>query len=281
MLFNTLPSIVMLHYVSDDAKLDPLKPWVISQSSFLRLLNFLESEGYTTLTVEDLLSGTRPGRKSIIITFDDCPKHLFDFAIPELLKRNMKAVFYMPTAYLGGYNVWGVTGGMPRVDLMDEKDIKRLVDMGMEVGSHSHQHLMLSDVEEGQVIEELKKSKEILEKIIDKPVLSIAYPYGDVPAQYGSIVKSLNYKLAFSVYAIHDSKYAIRRWIYGDSDNIDSIKWKLSRFYNLNRFFSDKYNLISKRFAQRLYRYYASLRTKLTPCIGAMCIGIEDILPAL
>jgi len=281
MFFNILPSIVMLHYVSDDAKLDPLKPWVISHDSFLRLLNFLEAEGYTTLTVEDLLSDRRPKGKSIVITFDDCPKHLFDFAIPELLKRNMKAVFYMPTAYLGGYNVWGVTGGMPRVDLMDERDIKRLVDMGMEVGSHSHQHLMLSEVDEMQVAEELQKSKEILEKIIEKPVLSIAYPYGDVPASYRSIVKSLNYKLAFSVYTIYDSKYAIRRWVYDDSDNIDSIKWKLSRTYNLYRFFSDKYNLISKRFAQRLYRYYASLKTKLTPCIGAICIGIEDILPAL
>lgn len=51
------------------------------------------------------------GNKNIIITFDDCPGPCGDFTIPELQKRNMKAVFYIPTAHIGGYYKWNVIDG--------------------------------------------------------------------------------------------------------------------------------------------------------------------------
>lgn len=64
--------------------------------------------------------------KKLILSFDNCPKHLFDFAIPELVKRKMKAVFYMPTANTGGYNSWDEEKGTARMELMNEADLKEL-----------------------------------------------------------------------------------------------------------------------------------------------------------
>jgi peptidoglycan/xylan/chitin deacetylase (PgdA/CDA1 family) len=114
---------------------------------FLRLLNYLEQNGYQTLTFEDLHDSPRmKSGKRIILTFDDCPKHLFDFAIPELLSRKMKASFYMPTAYLGKYNAWDVEEGRAKVELMDENDLLELSRLGMEIGSHSHHHVKLKNV---------------------------------------------------------------------------------------------------------------------------------------
>ena len=52
---NDLPSITALHYVSDDKELDCLKPWNISRQSFIRLLDYLQDEGYETLVFDDII----------------------------------------------------------------------------------------------------------------------------------------------------------------------------------------------------------------------------------
>lgn len=281
MLLNTPPSIIALHYVSDDAKLEPLKPWVISHQSFVRLLDYLETEQYATLTFEDLEQGKGQNAKYVVITFDDCPKHLFDFAIPELLKRKMKAVFYISTAYLGGYNVWGVADGKPRLELMDEADVKRLHDMGMEIGSHGHRHIMLDEFETDEVTHELARSKSVLEAIVQKPVLTVAYPYGFVPVAYKKIIPQLQFRLGLSVYTRFDSKYAIRRWVYDDEHDEKKIKWKMSLLYRLYRPFSDKLTIAYKRYSSLLYRTYASVKSRVIAFAGFTYIGIEDVLVTL
>lgn len=279
MLFNTFPSIIALHYVSNDTKLVELKPWIITHESFVRLLDFLQAEKYATLTFEDLEKGI-PSGKHVFLTFDDCPKHLIDFAIPEMLKRNMKAVFYITTANLGGYNIWGVADGMPRIDLMDENDVRKLVELGMEVGSHAHKHIMLNEFDKDYVSKELSLSKSILEKIISKPVLTVAYPYGYVPKDFKEIVTQLGFKYALSVYTTYDSKYALRRWVYDDEHTVRDIKWKMSAWYRLWRPFSDKVLIRTKKYSYRLYNAYAAIKHKLIALAGFTCIGVEDILVA-
>ena len=182
-----LTPIVMLHYVSDEEGMELLEPWNISRSSFTRLLDFIEDNAYQTIGFED--DHVPDPAKSIIITFDDCPKHLWEFAIPELIKRNMKAVFYISTAYIGGVDEWNLVPCAPTLQMMDENDIKNLVQAGMEVGSHAHRHVMLGKEQTDIVYREIAYSKQRLEEITGKEVVSLAYPYGCVPKYYRSIVR--------------------------------------------------------------------------------------------
>ncbi|HEY9177365.1 MAG TPA: polysaccharide deacetylase family protein [Flavipsychrobacter sp.] len=257
------PTIATLHYVSDDPALGALKPWNISCKSFTRLLDFLQVENYTTVGFEDMAASRIKGRKSIILTFDDCPKHLWDFAIPELLKRNMKAVFYMPTAYLGGYNEWNVVEGLPKVDLMDSDDIAKLNTLGMEIGSHAHHHIMLGERNTEEVIMQLNESKAILESIIDKPVVSIAYPYGSVPHSAYRLSREAGYQYGLAVFTPWQTKYAIRRWIYDDTDSVESIRRKISGTYTWQRVVSDKWNFYSANIMRKAYHYYSGLKKTL------------------
>lgn len=260
MLFlRDFPTIVMLHYISDDPAHAVLKPWNISRHSFISLLDFLQQENFQTLTFEDLDKGEK-GAKSIIITFDDCPKELWEFAIPELLKRSMKAVFYIPTAQLGGYNQWNVAEGKPRMDLMDEDDIKKLIEVGMEVGSHAHDHIMLGDVDGHKVARQLTLSKSVLESIIKKPVISIAYPYGSVPVNAKRVTKEAGYRFGLAVKTTQQSRYAIRRWIYDDLDNARTLLWKTSRVYTWYRALEDNSVFFVKRLLQQSYRFYAGFK---------------------
>jgi peptidoglycan/xylan/chitin deacetylase (PgdA/CDA1 family) len=236
-----LPPIAMLHHVSDAPAHESLGGWRISRRSFLRLLNYLEQNGYQTLTFEDLHGSARmKSRNRIILTFDDCPKHLFDFAIPELLSRKMKASFYMPTAYLGKYNAWDVEEGRAKVELMDENDLLELSRLGMEIGSHSHHHVKLKNVKtEAEIQYEVAFSKAVIEQMIKKTVLSFSYPFASVPKQYKKILSAAGYQYGLSIYQPFETKLALRRFGYYDIDSEERIKRKLSVWYNYFRTLSD------------------------------------------
>lgn len=252
--------VFSLHYVGDEDALEDLKPWIITKASLTRLLDYIEVHGYRTVVFEDLLKDG-PGKRDVVLTFDDCQKALFDFAIPELLRRKMKAVFYMSTADIGGYNVWGGAGGKSRVELMDKSDLKRLISVGMEVGSHAHRHCMLSELDYDGVMHQLKLSKDILEDVIEKEVLSVAYPYGDVPQGYSKILADTGYQLGLSVYTPYShSRFAIRRSEYFDKDDTASIKWKISHRYMIYRAVADKWDAFLKKSLSRLYNVYSGLK---------------------
>ncbi|MCB0696257.1 MAG: polysaccharide deacetylase family protein [Chitinophagaceae bacterium] len=259
---NNMPPIVALHYVSDDPGLDSLKPWVVTHASYNMLLDYLEDNGYTTIGFEDVKLGNVP-KKSVILTFDDCAKQLLDYAIPELVRRNMKAVFYMPTARIDGINHWDAKHGLPELGIMNEKDLQDIVAVGMEVGSHAHYHIMLEEHSGNRVKEELSKSKAILEKVLNRPVISIAYPFSSVPSDYNVLVKAAGYDFGIAVVANKETRYALRRWIFDDTDTIDSIKWKMSALYGLYRPFKDNYDFYKTALARGIYQQYSRLKKML------------------
>lgn len=255
------PPVIALHYVSDDVALNGLKPWVVSCAAFDRLLNFLERNNFRTVGFEDIKNGDL-GRRDVILTFDDCPVHLWDYAIPQLQKRGMKAVFYLPTAHMGKNNSWNADNGLPSVALMDDKDVLALHNAGMEVGSHAHEHIMLEAVDMAVAKEALVKSKTILETILKQEVVSIAYPYGSVPVGHKQLCKAAGYSFGVSVYTPSQDAYAIRRWPYFETDDEKSIAWKLSVRYSMYRALSDKWNVLYKNTARVLYKTYSRLKGK-------------------
>jgi peptidoglycan/xylan/chitin deacetylase (PgdA/CDA1 family) len=66
------------------------------------------------------------------------------------------------------------------------------------IGSHTQTHPILINCKETQVYEELKISREKLECWTGKEVPYFAYPNGDFSRRETQILKSLNYRLAFS-----------------------------------------------------------------------------------
>lgn len=234
-----MPPIAMLHHVSDEPIHDTLKPYCISRKSFLQLINYLEENNYQTFGFDELRVGAHNSQKKVILTFDDCPKHLFDFAIPELQKRKMTAVFYMPTAHIGGYNTWDKDEGRAQVELMNETDLKELSSIGMEIGAHSHHHIRLRGINETKLRFELTESKRVLESILSKEIISLAYPFGSVPANYQQMLSAAGYQYANSIYAPFEKKLSLRRFIYHDGDTVQTIKQKLSWQYKWYRFLTD------------------------------------------
>lgn len=235
--------IAMLHYISDDPAHESLNAYCIKRKAFLQLLNYIESNNYETITFADISTDKntlRTSSKKIILTFDDCPRHLFDFAIPEMIKRKMKGSFYMPTAHMGQYNSWDADKGAARVDLMNEAEVKELDRLGMEVGAHSHHHTQLKEITDSvKVTEEITLCKHILEDIIGKPVYSFAFPFASIPGNYKQILSQAGYQYGLSIYQKFESRWALRRFGYYDIDTEKSLHRKLSPLYKWYRRLSD------------------------------------------
>ena len=91
MSFQIRPCIIMLHHVGNGEVFKSLEPYSITTRKFIELLDFIEYERFETITFQDYRLFNL--KKKVVITFDDCSRELLVNAVPELVKRNMKAVF--------------------------------------------------------------------------------------------------------------------------------------------------------------------------------------------
>lgn len=230
----------MLHHIGEPEG-KGLRNWSLSTSKFCLLLHIIEEKGLTTTTFEEISKNYRQNlSKSIILSFDDCPVSLFDYAVPELIKRGMKAIFSIPTAQIGGFNQWDVAEqGFAKTSLMNDEQLQYLAGQGMEIASHGQQHLRGKLISENQFFEEITDSKKQLENLLNKTIHTFTYPYGEVPENYKSLLKMAGYRYGLAIYQPNQNNYALRRIGIHQTDTAKSISLKLSRNYQLMRILLD------------------------------------------
>jgi peptidoglycan/xylan/chitin deacetylase (PgdA/CDA1 family) len=232
--------IAMFHHVSDRADWASLRPFVIQESTFIRFLTTIEKARMRTVTFADMQEGKlKHSRRDLIISFDDCGKHLLDFVVPELVRRNMKAVFYMPTANLGGHNTWNVEQGRSEVKLMNASDLVELQKSGMEVGGHSHDHIHLARLSSKEVSRQLKSCQTILTKILGKSATSFAYPYGSIPSNAKTALVEAGFADACAIFSPRQEPHMQRRFIVHDGDSNWTMRIKLHSIYQQYRCLTD------------------------------------------
>lgn len=86
-------------------------------------------------------------------------------------------------------------------ELMDWEQIKEVSENGITIGSHTHDHVVLSRQTLGDLRSQVKKSKDILEENLGKVIHSIAYPvggYDHFDLETKKISEDLGFKLGFS-----------------------------------------------------------------------------------
>jgi peptidoglycan/xylan/chitin deacetylase (PgdA/CDA1 family) len=121
------------------------------------------------------------------VTFDDGFVGVHEFAMPVLLQEGLPATFFIVAGTLGTTNVhadWVKDAPSPRRTL-SAAQVLELRDAGFEIGSHSDTHRNLTTLHEREVVSDLRRSREVLEDIIERPVTLFAYPGGrhDEPAR--------------------------------------------------------------------------------------------------
>jgi len=78
-------------------------------------------------------------------------------------------------------------------------DTIRTIAKDFEIGGHTYSHTWLTQVDENRMIYELTESKNVLESIVGKEVVSFCYPRGLYDKKVIERVKESGYKLARTV----------------------------------------------------------------------------------
>ena len=179
--------ILEYHMVKEDAP-PKAKPYVVPPEDFAAQLDYLLAEGYTTITPQDY-ARARKGKqelpeKPIILSFDDGYEDNYRVILPMLEERGMKAVFYVVTNDIGlpGYMTWDNLFDMER--------------RGMEIGSHTANHIPLTTLPPEKQREELHLSKLMLEWKGMKTIYSFSYPNGAYDAGIVAMLQEEEYLTA-------------------------------------------------------------------------------------
>ncbi len=182
--------ILYYHSVLPDAEVTTHNEVTISPEKLKEELMIVKELGYTTITISELtdyLNNNNPiPEKSIVITFDDGYTDNYVHAFPILKELNMKATIFMIASQVdSGY-------------YMSASQLKEMSDYGIDIESHTDNHVYLDKLSYEKQLKELKDSKEKLEKILGKNVTSIAYPYGNYNEDTKRAVIDAGYTLAFT-----------------------------------------------------------------------------------
>lgn len=175
---NAVP-ILMYHSISDRQEngRHPYYCTVTSPQMFAEQMAYLHAAGYSTMRVgevEDFLRAPQPGRRPVVITFDDGFEDVYTHAAPILNQFGFTAVVYLPTAYIGTANREFL--GAP---CLTWPQIRELQARGIEFGSHTvtHPQLKSDKIKDEDVRYEIRCSKDTIEQALGHPVTSFAYPY--------------------------------------------------------------------------------------------------------
>ena len=227
---NEIP-ILMYHRVVGDESETGVHGTYVTAKQFEEHLQILKNEDYEALTFEELELGKRfsDGKKKVIITFDDGYVDNYKYAFPVLKKYGYKAVIYL-VSHLD-YNKWDVENSEnpeKRFHLMDEEQLKEMLDYGIEFGGHTKTHPRLSKLSITEAKEEIFDSKKVLEEKLGVKMKSFAYPYGDLNDEVKNLVQKAGYIYGVATdsgpVCISDDLYQIRR--IGIFPNITSFGFK-------------------------------------------------------
>lgn len=178
--------VLYYHSVSEPA----VNEVTITPQNLREQLSYIKDQGYVTLTINELtnylLNNSPIPEKSIVITFDDGYMDNYYNAFPILKEFNMHATIFCITSKLDGSYY------------LSPEAIKEMSDYGLDIESHTVNHPHLDKMSYEEQLKQLKESKNTLEKITNKKVTSIAYPFGAFNNDSIKASKNAGYTLAFT-----------------------------------------------------------------------------------
>lgn len=193
--------ILMFHSIASMPKGAVMRSLHVPPKLFKLQMWLLKIMGYQGLSMSKLqpyLTGDKVG-KVVGITFDDGFKNNLTYALPILKKSGFSATCYIISQKIGGINEWDLDKGIDENPLMDESEIKEWIENGMEIGSHSQNHVRLAECNIEVATTEIEQSCVDLEAQFGCPVEHFCYPYGSYNDEIVTIAKNAGYITATTV----------------------------------------------------------------------------------
>ena len=154
-------------------------PFGVTRSAFELQVSWL-AERFELCTVAELVRRFERGKGAegpgpdgdgsrgvAAITFDDGYECTYREAWPVLRQAGIPATLFVDTARLDG----------PRPALTSE-ELSTMASEGLEIASHSASHVDTTTLDAGELAQEMETSRQVLESLLEGPVVGFAAPYG-------------------------------------------------------------------------------------------------------
>jgi len=108
-----------------------------------------------------------------------------------------------------------ISGEIKEPLMLSWGQLKEMSQHNIHVGSHTRSHAILTQVSDKKVIEELKESKDILEKKLGRSIFYCSFPNGNYNESIMRVAKETNYLASFACLRgkifSKDNRYEIKR----------------------------------------------------------------------
>jgi peptidoglycan/xylan/chitin deacetylase (PgdA/CDA1 family) len=171
-------AILFYHRVSDTHPND----WTMGTRDFSLQLDWLQAN-FDIVTLEEAqrrIVAPLNDRPTVAITFDDGYAENVRTAIPELLRRNLPATYFVATDFMrsGAPFPHDVARGVP-LEPNTIEDLRQFAAAGIELGAHTRSHANLAAIDDiDQLRDEIVGSAQQLEQWCRVPIRYFSFPYG-------------------------------------------------------------------------------------------------------
>ena len=173
--------ILLYHRIAEDGPAE-LAPYQVAPALFDRQLAYLRRHGYRTVTIGEWVQvlADRDGRiddRVVALTFDDAYRDfircLAAAAQVQLRRHRLRCHGPCGWACRVGPSPWRASPDLVVAQL------RALAAEGLEIGAHGGAHPFMTQLAPADMLAEGRRSKERLERELGRPVVTMAYPYGD------------------------------------------------------------------------------------------------------
>jgi peptidoglycan/xylan/chitin deacetylase (PgdA/CDA1 family) len=140
------------------------------------------------------------GVRYVAVTVDDAFCSFVRNGMPELSRRRIPVMVFVPTGYLGRKSAWDDHGGENRVgeEVASVEDLKRMAQYDtVDFGSHCVTHPDLVRLSEEEARRELRDSKAQLEAIVGREIVALSFPYGGYGPRELKLAAEAGYKFCY------------------------------------------------------------------------------------
>jgi peptidoglycan/xylan/chitin deacetylase (PgdA/CDA1 family) len=211
--------------------ISPMDYWSVSAGTFERHLAYLQEQGFRTVTMDEVLGHMRGDRvlrgKCVVLTFDDGDESIYRYAYPLLEKYGMRGTVFVITSKMGQrWNDLSISS----IDQL--REMQRLGVMAIESHTHDMHYKLkrgdsphptfdlfaLSDSPEERraLLDDLEKSRGLIEHLFGGKALVLAWPFGFGSAPSDSIAQEAGFEGICSLWpgtnGVGESPYFIKRY---------------------------------------------------------------------
>lgn len=182
---NRKCTVLMYHATpsqsEDVAGADP--HYAVGLGVFRSHLDLLAQQGRRGACMASVVAAANPALPPAVgITFDD--GHVSNLAAARALaNKGWSATFFVNTSTVGSPN------------FLSWAQLRDMVDMGMAIQSHAHQHRYMQDLSDAEQLDELTRSKNELEDRLGQSVVAFAPPGGRTNARTRPLAREAGYRM--------------------------------------------------------------------------------------